>query len=370
MKSYNHSLARVLMLKALSLDYYHQRKSNCFNFIRLLAATLVIFSHSFNLTHGNSNPIVDSLVIFPGGAHPGVVAFFILSGYLITESFIKHDNLFFFLKCRILRIFPGLIVAVFFSVFIIGILNTTLPIITYLKTRAIYGYIFRHAILLIGNWYLPGVFKDNYLPLVNACLWTLPYEFICYLLVATLGIWGVFKKKYLKILYLLAIAAMLFTFGPQTSIIKVFFMSFFLGSAFYFLRKYIMLNIWVFILLLAVGWIFRNTSLYYSVWRLITFAYPIFLVGYCLPTSGRFVTKYGDFSYGLYIFTFPVQQTIINFFQGIQGWHVFFTAYPIGFLLAIISWFWIEKPALSFKDTNILEHMRSMLSGKPTAVME
>ena len=159
-------------------------RDNNFNLIRFVAATLVLFSHSFALSIGSSDaePLRASIGMTWGDI--AVDIFFITSGFLIANSFLTRSNVLVFLWSRALRIFPALIIAVLFCVFVIGIAFTSLEPKEYLAHDQTQRYLIKNIMLVGGIEYsLPGVFSENpFSHAVNGSLWTMPYEVKMYML--------------------------------------------------------------------------------------------------------------------------------------------------------------------------------------------
>ena len=130
-------------------------KSNNLNALRLIAAGLVLYGHSFVFL-GLHEPRFLSSFLF---GELGVFIFFIVSGFLVTQSWDRDPQLLRFFARRALRIFPGLIVCIFLSVVVLGPLLTTLSLDDYYAHPATLGY-FENIWLLI-TYYLPGVFETN-----------------------------------------------------------------------------------------------------------------------------------------------------------------------------------------------------------------
>lgn len=346
-----------------TLAAYHSSNSNCYDFLRLLAASSVIFSHCFDLTL-NTDPSSNWLHSYNANVLPGVLGFFIISGFLITESYQHRSDPFLFLKCRILRIFPTLIASVLFSAFVIGLITTSFPPLTYLTNSTVYTFIVRNTSLLYLQFKLPGVFHNNPYPnAVNGCLWTLPTEFGMYLIVFCLGIVNIFHRKRVGVLCYFLIALLFiaihlvshnshFDLPPLACIT-----GFIIGGIFYLLKDSIWLNAKIAIPLLIISLLVKIPVYFYT----IAFAYWIFAFAYLIPRCGKALTKYGDFSYGLYIFGFPIQQYIISIYPHISGKNVFFLAYPITLVIAIISWYLIEKPMLKLKNKKIFKRELRLL---------
>ena len=147
---------------------------NNFDLIRLVAASLVIFGHSFVFL-GLTEPVFFSWL--PPGPI-GVHIFFIISGYLVAQSWSRDPNASRFLARRALRIFPGLAVCVLVSVFLIGPIFTTLTLKQYFRDHATFHYL--RDIALYIQYYLPGVLQHHGFPMLwtaryGLCLW----NFLC-----------------------------------------------------------------------------------------------------------------------------------------------------------------------------------------------
>lgn len=174
----------VQQMHGKTLDSLLKIKSTNINLMRFLAAILVIFSHSFSVAEGRDDPLfaaTNGQLNFGGLS---VAIFFFLSGMYVTKSIYSGDgDIGKFLKKRCERIFPQLWIVVMLSVFVLGVLCTTLTLGAYFTDVHTYLYFLNGLLIPIHN--LPGVFMDNiYLPTVNGPLWTMPIEFFGYLVIA------------------------------------------------------------------------------------------------------------------------------------------------------------------------------------------
>ncbi len=106
-------------------DYCHGRDNN-FNLLRVAAALAVFLSHTAITAGYGVVPVITVL------AYVAVNAFFAISGFLVTKSFFTRNKLSHFLASRILRMYPALLLAVLYTVFVVGLYFTTLPAKTYL----------------------------------------------------------------------------------------------------------------------------------------------------------------------------------------------------------------------------------------------
>ena len=327
-------------------DFSEGRKNN-FDLIRFLAAGLVILSHAYPLSGNGADPLeYVSKNQFSFGSL-GVAVFFMVSGFLIAQSWERKPRLIPFLKKRALRLLPGLIVVVAITALLIGPLFTVLPLSEYWQHRQVLEY-FKN-ILLYDTWYdLPGVFGN--LPFagsVNGSLWTLTYEVRCYLILALLGMAGVLRYKQVCC-YLFFSFFMLLGWNWISITLAGYF---FAGTIVYLLRKLIPLNnVLAFLSLLAIV----ATMYFGQGMQQAVIIYGSYLVFYC-AFNPRFkfnnFAKYGDFSYGLYIYAFPIQQIVVYYGQKYQlvPWEYFCLQFPLILLAAIISWHFVEKPCLKWK---------------------
>lgn len=350
------------MNNKLTINDYVNDRNNNYDFIRFLAATLVIFSHAYPLTSHEGEFL---LKLSNGQWDMGgmaVATFFIISGFLITQSYERSNNILKYFKARFLRIFPGLIVAVLFSTFIIGTLVTTLPAKDYLTNEFTYNYL-KVIFLFPMQWTLPGVFENSSLNnSINGSLWTIPFEVLGYLVVAIIGLLGMLKyRKVVLILFILSIYSKeyLKMYVP-VDIPWVYLPSFFdlfpffaVGMLMYSYRDKIVLNKWyasIAILMLLISLKFGGFVDAFTIFG----AYLIMYFAYNKKIRLNNFSKYGDFSYGIYIYAFPIQQTVTYFFKGeISVLLNIAISLPVTILLAILSWHLIEKPALKLKNIKI-----------------
>ena len=144
-------------------------RANNFDTLQFLAALAVLWSHGFSASMGTERwePLQ---VVSDGQTTLGTVAvaiFFVISGYLIAQSFERSRSVWRFAKARILRIVPGLLIVLILLGVVIGPMVTVLPLIEYLESREFYRYILLNGSLLGYSGRLPGVFVDNPSPWVN-----------------------------------------------------------------------------------------------------------------------------------------------------------------------------------------------------------
>ncbi|WP_207977300.1 acyltransferase family protein [Metabacillus bambusae] len=333
-----------------------QGRQNNLDFLRFVAATLVIYSHAYPLT---GNDLLEPInQITNGQTTLGAIAvycFFVISGFLITQSFLYSRSIGSFIKARVLRIFPGLILVTLFTVLIVGPLITSESLIKYFSNSQTYFY-FTKITTFVPDLPLPGVFDSNiYQNAVNGSLWTLKYEIICYAMIGFLGGFGLLKKQVIITLFLINtfISIIPVNLGKTLTDLNILSLYFLSGSVFYFYRDkikhsyiYLLLSLLVTILIISLGWLKPFFPLLCS--------YFIFYFAYSAKIRLYNFSKFGDFTYGIYIFAFPIQQIIVHVFNNnISPIENFLLSLPFVFLCSIVSWYLVERPALLLKNKNI-----------------
>ncbi len=340
------------------------RTDNNFHLLRILAAFAVLVTHSFALSAGSADaePFRLSLGMTLGSV--SVDVFFIVSGFLVTGSLLKTHSAVAFFWARVLRIFPALVVMLVLLVFVLGILFTSLPVQSYLTTPKTYAYFLKCATLVFGvNWTLPGVFHSNPIPdAVNGSLWTMPHEIHMYgiLLAAwlVLGVRGLERTKLFKLAILTAMSAagvilvaghLMLDVAIEGWFIKLFFM-FFSGAGFYVLRDRITFSRSVFWICIAalVASALLDRRLFFLVY-VVTLAYVLFYLVYVPSGQIRKYNRLGDYSYGMYIYAFPIQQAVAALWPGVSVPMMVLVSGVCTLLMAMLSWHLLEKRALKLR---------------------
>src|SRR5271165_5293305 len=338
-------------------------RQNNFDALRLVAAISVIFSHSFLISEGTQNN--EWLILLTGNQSilglTGVFVFFAISGFLVTQSFEQTPNPLHFLAKRALRIFPGLFVATLVSAFVLGPIVSALPLGTYLSRPEPYEYVFGNTLLDQTVHELPGVsFAKNPVGLeINGSLWTLRLEFTMYLMVLALGLLRLLTVRVTLGLIAFGIACLHFEMLDELERWGWFFqllsgwgwlVGFFAaGMTLYKLRHTRVFDGRVALLALA------GLVLSVPLRQFITF-FPVFgcYLALWLALNSRLpvipAARFGDLSYGLYIYGWPAEQTVTWLSGGRAAWwQVFLLALPLAAALAFLSWHLVERPMLRLK---------------------
>ena len=330
-------------------------KINSLDLLRLVAATMVLYSHQFALL-GAPDPSFFGWNTF-GGA--GVTIFFFLSGTLVWSSWDRDPDWRRFFHRRSLRIFPALWVAVALTVLLLGPLVSTLPWQQYFGSMETWRYFTTAAFINQHN--LPGVFAENFYPrVVNGSLWTLPVEFLCYVSVAMVGSLRRAPKEVmiavnLLIVVLLASWGPLLTgarFSPHFEMIAVFWWGVLYG---HFTQAQLRLTqdnkIALSLAMLAFLFFVFMGERSFDRAAMLACAACLVHIARRVSVGARLTDPVGDLSYGMYIFAFPVQQMVVYWGRGQNwSWGVHFGLSLLGTaLLAYASWQLVEKRALRYK---------------------
>ena len=362
----------------VSLASAFSGRSNNFNLIRLVAAILVIWSHSYALLPNGmaSDPLVK--IVGFGWAGIAVNTFFFVSGFLIVASFLHRRNVLIFLQARFFRIFPGLFVAVCFCAFVVGPLFSKLSLLQYLQEFKVWKFWYSNLGLYERAPFLPGVFLENKSRAVNGSLWTLSYEVTMYLMVACAGVLGLLSgRRGIALLIFLYAAYYIFALShPEVmgeylgkSYTKYLRLSlyFVIGAIFYLCRDRIVLNLgymvalWILCALAYGGPLFKFVfafSLSYSV------AWLAFVPGGAILAFNR----YKDISYGVYIYAFPVQQCIIHLAGSVSEVELFLYSLVATLPLAWMSSAYVELPFQRLSKRISSRYSRSAMTAPPAPV--
>lgn len=334
----------------MSFEPIPDDRHNHFNLLRIIAACTVIFSHSWPLTRGfEVKSPLETFIGFSVGI-VAVTAFFAISGYFIFASLERRRSNWDFISARIARIYPGLIVVVALSVFVMGPLVTDLSIGQYFTDPGSFLYPVKVLTFIDAPASLPGAFASN--PIsggANGSLWTLFYEVACYIgLFVSVGLLRM-PVKWIILAYLPIYALAMIT---QNFVIFAWFsMPFIIGMTAYRYRSRRFLRWWVAAGLLAAAMAVSFAGYQFIPLWSVAIAYCTLWLGFAKAPSLLAYNELGDYSYGTYIYGWPVQQCLVHVMPGIQPPALICLSLPIAVLLAMLSWRFVEKPGLRLRRT-------------------
>jgi len=324
---------------------------NSFDLLRLLAASLVLYSHQHVLL-GVVEPSFFGMTTL-GGA--GVSIFFFLSGLLVWTSWTRDPDLWRFFLKRSLRIFPALWITVLLSVFLFGPVVSSFDFWDYFESSETREYL--NNAFLIVRYDLPGVFEENPYPYaVNGSFWTLPAEFLCYVSVAVVGSLALMHRSGLVGGLFLALLAAEFGshyFGSHLAA-NFEMAAFFWWGVWYGymssdsvtrLKWNWMITAFAMLVFVSIGARGVDRTV------MLVFAAALVMLAQRWTWGARVTDPVGDLSYGMYIFAFPVQQWLAQTASGHERSFglTLMLAFALTAGLSYVSWHLIEKRALRFK---------------------
>lgn len=347
---------------------------NSLGVLRLILASMVIFSHAFPLGGWGEDPMLGWTRGQETIGGFAVAGFFAISGYLIAKSGANSDIVQFLWR-RVLRIFPAFWLVLLVAATIVG------PIAWKLSGNGLRGY-FSFAAggpvsYLLSNWDLTmrqwGIFdifaattpygESVGSSVFNGSLWTLTYEWGCYLIIAVLVLFGVLRRARFLILavtafYAVTTVANIVVPGAEGAILPYFTDHFRVSLALVFLigsclalyspeipcddRLGVFAGFVVVVSLTQGGWVLLGYP---------ALAYFLLWLAARLPRSVQWIGAKNDYSYGMYVYGFLVQQftAYLGLFRwGYIPWVAVTLVITAG--CAWLSWHAVEKRALALKD--------------------
>lgn len=354
-----------------------QGHDNNFSLIRVSAAYFVLFAHCFGLLLVREANVQHPTMFWIG--EMAVNLFFAISGFLITQSYVRQGHLMRFLRARMLRLMPALIAAVSLAAFVIGPLMTTWSLHDYFRDAETWRYVYKNILLTKTMYVLPGVFESNPWhdpPAVNGSLWTLRFELCMYAIAAVIGCVGALRRPWKFHVFA---AAFLVWYGLVLFRPDVF------GGGIDRSDQFVRIVIYFFwgavlqvhadrvpmgsvsgavtgAVLSLLAWWAHGTPLYECVLALAA-TWWLLYAAYVPRGWIRAYNRVGDFSYGTYVYAFPIQQTWVALVPGITPMQLLALSVPVVALLAWLSWHGLEKPALEYNRKLLQREKRQALSG-------
>ena len=350
-------------------------RDNHFGLLRIVFAALVVVSHSPELIDGNpSRELLTRMFGTITFGTFGVDCFFLISGYLITKSFVESGSARDYFVKRVARIYPGYLVA--FAVCVVCVA----PLCGAPRFTA--GVIARNIgfALFLQPPEVAGVFPGNAYPALNGSMWTIAFEFRCYISAALLGLAGVYRGRgrWLLLAGIVLFAALTMAdigariptpsqslVGDMRNDIR-FLTIFWVGAGYYLFAGRIIVSARGAALaaVALVACLFERHIAevglavfggYLIVW--FALAVPEIRPEIRLPRG-----READISYGLYLYAYPVQNILIWHFHAINPWMLTALTLLIAGLLGAASWRFIERPGLDWARRR-LARRRDMARG-------
>ena len=346
---------------AVRLSEYAVGRDNNFTLLRFSAAMTVLFAHSVGaLGLPPEREFFFHRLGFSLG-EMGLDMLFVTSGFLVTASLLGRQDLIAYLWARILRVYPGLLMMLVLTVFVLAPALTTLPRADYFASPLTWEYFSKCATLIGGvRFSLPGVFET--VPLkgaFNGSLWTMPVELRMYLYLAAiwvaLAVAPALRLKAMRFLLpmsaagllVLVLKAELTGVGFNGANIRVFM--FLYGSSLYLWRDKMPIGPWLLAGILAALVLASFDKTVFFVAYVACLAPLVLHLVYVPGGRIRAFNDWGDYSYGVYIYAFPVQQTLALLFPAMSLGMMMGSSAVVSVAIAIMSWKLIEERALAMK---------------------
>jgi peptidoglycan/LPS O-acetylase OafA/YrhL len=334
---------------------------NNFTFLRLLFALMVVVTHSYPLagvlTGDYLNKITNAQAEF---SYLGLSGFFIISGYLCFQSLERSNTLGEYYWKRALRIYPGLFVVLLLTV-VLGVFVYESDVRDYLLNKSMWMYLPANMTIVKQQFTIDGIFTHNpYNSPINGSLWSLQYEMVFYIWLSVLFF---FRRKAKLMIMSIAVTVLITSY--------IFFMDEVGAHKYMFLNGKLMLEFGPYFFagallsVLKIEEIKPRALLSVSLTLMLVCA---FYLNYFTPAkffilpplvlltgtmSAKPITwlmeRAGDLSYGIYIYAFPIQQTLMHFFN-FSPLELMIVSLPLSIIAGHASWNWIEKRGLRYKN--------------------
>lgn len=336
-----------------------QNHKNNIGLLRLVLASLVIIGHAPELVDGNR--LREPLTRIFHSASLGdlsVDAFFLLSGYLVSQSMVNSGSVLEYLKRRVMRIYPAFLVSWLLCVYLLCPVTGGHPGSAGLRP------LLRMALL----WPPPdfdGQLGGVPFPTLNGSMWSIRFEFGCYLLIAVLGARGVLRRGFVApVAAIVAVASAAPQFGisigPESLHIALRMTAVFLmGSLFFLYRDAILPRLnWKIALLSSAVAILAIGDHRFVELGLMTFgAVGLFWLSFKAPLGWlQRVNDRWDISYGTYLYGWPVTSFILWQYRHISPWTLAAVALPVSMIAGAASWWGVEKWTKDLFKSPVRQH--------------
>lgn len=320
--------------------------------LRHAAALLVIYGHSHDLLPGaNSLDLIARwLPGFKAGTY-AVYLFFAISGYLVMSSAIRQPGAWRFVRNRALRIFPAYWVSLVICVAVLGPALGTLPAAEYFAHPGTREHLLGNLLPISFVWSLPGLFSHNPVPeVVNGSLWSLGLEMRWYAYLAVLSLVGAAQRRWVFTsigLAFLCLGAWEWWIGkPDPLHYRALSMVFVGGALWAHWRARLPVTHTGMLATALLATATYGTSWFGPAFILAS-VHAVYWIAYGLPPLPWLGNR--DYSFGLFLYGFPVQQSLVALTPGLGPLALCAWASLIALVLAGLSWHVVEQPALHLK---------------------
>jgi peptidoglycan/LPS O-acetylase OafA/YrhL len=350
------TLLERLASRPLSLqDGLERERRDNYLLLRHIAAALLIYSHSYALAtaaKGQSDVIAALLPGFYGGK-VAVLLFFAISGFLVTNSYLRQPHLLRFVAARVLRIYPAYVICLIATVLVTGLFFTRLPLREFFASAVTWNYLWHNLGLTGLHYTLPGAYDASGYPgVANGSLWSLALEARLYLYLALLALCQLFRWRLVAAALLAAAVITVLAAWPllpvDTEGKRALTTVFACTAAAACAARYFPVSTRILVALAVLTWLLRDSAFAYAL-TIACLTYFTFWFAYRLPAIPLRLP--GDYSYGLFLYGFPVQQALVQLDPDIGALPLTAGALAVALLLAVLSWHLVERRALDLKRT-------------------
>lgn len=331
-------------------------RDNALNMLRLVLASLVVFSH-VHILSGTGDGVMWE------GQHLGswaVVGFFTISGFLITGARCRSKAGTYLIN-RVVRIFPGYLLVLVLVAFGLA------PIAQVVEHGSLDGYfstpvtpvqyIWVNSLLTMGSYSIGETLTTSpYGTAWNGSLWSLYYEFMCYIVIGVFMSWRWTRERAWPVIALFVLSVLVhagidrvntYTGGDGSLALFIFMFPYFMGGAvIYVLKDRVPMRAWIALLAAIIS--YALIALFPDVGKQAAspfMAYLILWLGAALPSPR--VTRVHDISYGVYIFHFPLTQLLLVSVGAHWGFTwLLLVVMACTLVLAALSWVLVERAAM------------------------
>jgi peptidoglycan/LPS O-acetylase OafA/YrhL len=327
---------------------------NGFTGLRLALALAVVVSHAFSVATGaaGDEPLA-RITGYTLGEH-AVNGFFAVSGFLVTMS-CDRRGIRDYALARTLRILPGLVAATLLVSLVLGAAMTRLPLAEYFRDPALWSFIRGTLTTFKSNAALPGVFDANPYWAPLGTVWTLKYEVLCYLGILVAALCGLLRRRWPALLIVAGLALALSIAGGlrgpelpkgiETALrLPLIFAA---GACLYLWRDRLRVSAAALACLAFAAVALARTPAYPPLLFLAE-AYGVVWLALGPMARGIFDPA-ADLSYGIYLYGWPVQQSLHALWPDASGPALLAPALALTLPVAALSWYGIERPALALK---------------------
>ncbi len=343
--------------KCPTLGQALQTPGNLFTPMRMFFALGVLLGHSYVVNLGIDQP--EPLSLFGMTiSYVAVNGFFILSGLLITRSIDRNPDYIRFFSARALRLFPAMILMAILASFVVGPLVSSATPREYFSDPLVWRYILDVISFGDTSGGPPEIFFNNPAPFEwSASLWTLRYEAIAYVGTAILAAIGISRSRTAMLaLFVLSVSLFLFVRLDWVALPDAFLhltrfaTTYLLGAVLYCYRDQVRLSWLLGIAITGIALLFGPVMAPFEIMLNFVLAAILLLAGFAKIPGRLAISKMPDASYGVYIWQWPVMQTLWHFDIARDPYSTMLIAIPITILIGLLSWYAVEKPILALKD--------------------